>query len=198
MAIFAVAITKSVSFRGVQQEFTNVYHYSGTLPGVSQAAAVAAALKTKEVQYHSSDVTFVRYKVWSAGGSSGSNVMIDQGNLSGTGSQTVNSSMDRERAVLIRVSNGIDVRGRPVYLRKWYHSCGDFAGVSFSGGLLQNTTQISSANRTAIASLFQTDFLSPTISGVTYNLCSARGTAGGTPITCHPYLEHHQLGEMWR
>lgn len=198
MAIFAVAITKSTPFRGVNQEFSNVYHYSGTLPVASQADAVMDALKAIEVPFHSSDVTFVRGKLWSAGGSAGSNQMISQKNFSGVGSQAATSTMDRERAVLIRFANGIDVRGRPVYLRKWYHSCGAFAGVLFTGtGILGNTAQIPGADRTTIQNAAD-DLLSLTVNSVTYNLCSPKGTAGGTPVTCHPYLEHHQLGDMWR
>lgn len=198
MAIFAVSLTKSVSFRGVQQEFSNVYHYSGTLPDATQAAAIVTAMKNIEVDLHSLDVSFVRYRVWSAGGSPAANLMIAQGTMSGTGAQTVNGSMDRERAVLVRFANGIDVRGRPVYLRKWYHSCGNCAGVSFAtAGILQNTAQIPSGDRSLIQNRVD-DFLSLTVGAQTYNLCSKKGTAGGNPVVVHAYLEHHQLGDQWR
>ena len=198
MAIFAVSITKSVSFRGVQQEFSNVYHYSGTLPGITQADAIMDAIKALEVPLHSTDVTFVRGKLWSAGGSAGANQMISQKAFSGTGSQGTVASMDRERAVLVRFANGIDARGRPKYLRKWYHSCGACAGALLTAtAILQNTQQISTTDRTAIQNAVD-DFLSLTVSATTYNLVSPSGTAGGSPVVCHPYLEHHQLGDMWR
>jgi hypothetical protein len=198
MAIFAIAIQKNTSFRGVQQLFNNVYHFSGTLPDATQAGNIAAFLKTHEQQFHSTDVGFNFYRCWSAGGSAGSNQMIGQGALTGVGTQTTDGNMDRERAVLIRYANGVDSRGRPVYLRKWYHSCGSCVGVSMNAaGVLANTAQISSANRTTIQNAAD-DILSPTISGQSYNLCSPSGTAGGTPVICHPYLEHHQLGDMWR
>lgn len=198
MAIFAVSITKSVGFRGVQQEFSNVYHFSGTTPSAANALLLAQNIRNQEQDFHSSDVTFLRFKAWTAGGTPGANQMIAQGSLTGIGLQGTNSSMDRERAVLIRFANGIDTRGRPVYLRKWFHSCGSCQGVTFAGaGILQNTAQIASGDRTTIQTA-AAGFLSIGTPGGPYQLCSPSGTAGGTPIVCHPYLEHHQLGEMWR
>jgi hypothetical protein len=198
MAVVAVSITKSVSFRGVQQEFSNVYHYSGTTPTVAQADLLAAAIKAIEVPFHSTDVTFVRYKVWTAGGSAGANNMISQGTLSGTGNQTTVGGLDRERAVLVRFTLGFDSRGRPKYLRKWYHSCGNFAGAAVaSSGTMQNTTAISGTDRTTVQNAAD-DLLSVTAGGNTYSLCSPSGQLGSTPVLCHAYLEHHQLGDMWR
>lgn len=199
MAVFAVSITKGVSFRGVQQEFSNVYHLSGALPDAAQAALVASNIKGKEVNYHSLDVTFLRYKVWSAGGSAGQNQMIAQGNLSGVGGQAGNTALDRERAVLIRFSNGLDVRGRPKYLRKWFHSCGSCQGVTLNAtGVFQNTAQIPSADRTTIANAATADFIGFTVNSILYTLCAPDGTVGTAPVECHRYLEHHQLGDMWR
>lgn len=197
MPQYGVSITKSVSFRGAAQEFSNVYHYNGATLTVANADALAAALKALEVPLHSSDVTFVRYKVWSSGGSPSSNNMVSQGNLSGTGSGGVNLSMDRERAVLVRYAAGTDSRGHPVYLRKWFHSCGGCAGVGFAAGQLQNTAQIAGADRTLIQNATD-DFLTVTVGGNAYNLVAESGRAGGTPVVAHAYLEHHQLGEMWR
>jgi hypothetical protein len=198
MAIFAVSMDKAVTFRGANQLFSNVYHYQGVLPDAAQAAAIASHLRSLEGPFHSSDVGFIRYKVWSAGGSSTANQMIAQGNLTGVGTQTVDTNMDRERAVLIRFPNGTDVRGRPVYLRKWYHSCGSCSGVAFNAaGIYQNTAQITSGNRATIATAADA-FRSITVGGVTYTLCSKRGINAASAAQCHAYLEHHQLGDAWR
>lgn len=197
MPQYGCAITKSVSFRGVAQEFTNVYHYNGATLTVANADALAAAIKAIEVGLHSSDVTFVRYKVWTSGGTPSSNQMVSQGTLSGVGSQAAVSDFDRERAFLVRFRAGIDSRGHPVYLRKWYHSCGGCAGYTPPANVLQQTAQIAGASRTAIAAAAD-DVLSVTVGGNPYNLVSETGRAGGTPVECHAYLEHHQLGDMWR
>jgi hypothetical protein len=197
LAQYGISITKSVLFRGVQQEFSNVYHYTGLTLNAADAATFALALKAAEVPLHSTDVTFLRYRVWTSGGSQAANQMVAQGTLSGTGNQATNGNMDRERAVLVRFAAGFDSRGHAVYLRKWYHSCGACAGIAFATGVLQNTAQIASADRTTIQNAVD-DFLVFTAAGQTGNLCAESGRAGGSPVTCHPYLEHHQLGDMWR
>lgn len=197
MPQYGVAITKRVSFRGVNQEFTNVYHYNGATLTVANGDALAAALKAIEVGLHSSDVTFVRYKVWTSGGTPSQNNMLTQGALSGTGSQAGVSDFDRERAILVRFRAGNDSRGHPVYLRKWYHSCGGCAGYTPSAAALQQTAQIPQANRDAIVAAAD-DVLLMTVGGNPYNLVAESGRAGGTPVECHAWLEHHQLGDMWR
>lgn len=197
MAQYGIAITKHVSFRGVNQEFSNVYHYTGLTLTPGDAATFAGAIKTLEVPMHSTDVVFVRYRVWTSGGSPSSNQTVAQGTLSGTGNQITSALMDRERAVLIRYAAGTDSRGHAVYLRKWFHSCGSCATVGFSNNVLQNTAAIGTTDRNTIAAAAD-DFLTVTAAGQTGNLCAESGRAGGTPVSCHQYLEHHQLGDMWR
>lgn len=198
MAIFGLSITKTVLFRGVQQPFSNVYHYQGTLPDAAQALAIAQFVTAIEKPLHASDVTWTGYKLWSAGGSPTANQMINQGVLSGNGTQTTIGSLDRERAILIRFKNGTDVRGRPVFLRKWFHTCGNCAGVTLStAGIMQNTAVIPSADRTTIQNAAD-DLLTIVVNAVTYNLCSKRGINATAPVECHNYLEHHQLGDAWR
>lgn len=197
MAQYGISITKTVSFRGVQQPFSNVYHYTGLTLDPTSAASFAAAIKAKEVPLHSTDVTFVSYRVWTSGGAPGSNQTVALGTLSGTGSGLASTLQDRERAFLIRYRAGNDSRGHPVYLRKWFHSCGQCAGVQASTAALQNTAQIPSADRTTIQNATD-DFLTITDGGNTGNLVAESGRAAGTPVECHPYLEHHQLGDQWR
>jgi hypothetical protein len=197
VALTGVSIVKQVSFRGVFQEFSNVYHYEGDAPSASAGTALATAIKAIEVPLHSSDVTFLRYSVWSAGGAPGANQMIVQGFLSGTGSQSAASAFDRERAILVQWPAGFDVRGHRVYLRKWYHCCGGCAGWSATNPQLQNTGQIDSASRTLIGNAAD-DLLTITAGGITFALAapSGRNPDGATQV--HPYLEHRQLGDMWR
>lgn len=194
--IIGVSITKQVSFRGVQQEFSNVYHY--TFPGAVTGPweDIVDEIKAFEVPWHSTDVSFVRAAVWSAGGSPGSNQMLFQKDLSGTGSSTNNASMDRERAVLIRWPAGFASNGKPVFLRKWYHSCGAFAGNTFSAGVLQQTSPLTGTQIASIAAAAD----AATSVGITedWELCSPTGRVWEDNAQCHTWLEHHQLGDMWR
>lgn len=197
MTVHGVAITKSCSFRGVQQEFTNVYYYNGVGLTNATATTLANQVKALEVPFHSLDVTFVRYKVWNNSAIPSQNNMIAQGNLSGTGNQVVLTTMDRERAVLIRWPAGFDSRGHPVFLRKWYHSCGQFSGVGFTNPQLQNTAGLTTTERNSIAGAAD-NVRSEVVGPDTYDLSGPFGRANTGPAQCHQYLEHHQLGDMWR
>lgn len=198
MAIYGVAITKKVTFRLAPQEFSNVYHYStsGVLGG-ADAESLIDQLKTIETSLHAADVTFVRGRVWTSGGSPASNVMVKEKALSGTGNQINDSSMDRERAVLAQWPAGVNNRGRPVYLRKWYHSCGAVAGVTWGSSIHANTGPISDPNRATIAA--QVDNVEDITAGAhNLTLVAKSGRTRTGPLAIYKWLEHHQLGDQWR
>lgn len=194
--IVGISITKGVSFRGVTQEFSNVYHYELAGAVTGPWSDIVNEIKASEVAFHSVDVTFINARVWSAGGSPSQNQMLFQTNLSGTGSQTANASLDRERAILIRWPAGVDSRGHPVYLRKWYHCCGNCQNQSFAASILQNTAQIGSAARGVIASAAAAFDQVGVVEA--WSLCGPSGRNAEGTAECHAYLEHHQLGDMWR
>lgn len=196
-----ISITKQISFRGATQEFSNVYYYEmGTLPDASGAATMINNLVTLEKTFHSTAVTFTKGRCWKETGDKTTSEMINQVNLSGTGSGSTVTSMDRERAFLFRLRAGIDTRGNPVYLRKWYHSCGNFVGsVAVSTTLLEQTSTMSQANRDTLANAMQNIGDANGSAGVP-KLCAKSGrlpTAGAT-WSAHSSLEHHQLGDQWR
>jgi hypothetical protein len=202
MSRVGVSITKSCAFRGGTQEFSNVYYYenAGGLPDEAQATGIIDTLTGQEKTWHSTNVTFVRGRLWSQGGSPGTNNMIAQKNLSGTGATSVVASMDRERAYLFRLRAGVDSRGNPVYLRKWYHSCGTFdSSVAPSATTLENTTGFTQAGRDTAAA--KMDVVRTMVANAgPWELISKSGrpfTTGET-FKCHQYLEHHQLGDQWR
>lgn len=203
MGRIGVSITKSVSFRGVAQEFSNTYYYEfATDPTAAIATDIINIIVTKEKAMHSSAVSFLRARAWSAGGTKEQNNMLVQMTLSGNGSQSTAGTLDRERAVLVRFRAGSDSRGRPVYLRKWWHlDVGAMAGSSFAPGVYENTAQLNTTQRDGIVA--HGDFfkvLNPTaLSGVGgANLVSDKGRQISGATVAHPYLEHHQLGDMWR
>lgn len=201
MARIGVSITKSTSFRGSTQEFSNVYYYNcSALPDATQADAVIDALATLEKTWHATTVTFVRGRLWSETGSASGNNMISQKNLTGTGSRTTVAGMDKERAFLFRIRAGTDTRGQPVYLRKWYHACGQFfSAQSVSSGILDNTSSIPSADKTTMNTAVQAVELL-TVNGINYVIVAKSGRlpSSSEHFTSHNFLEHHQLGDMWR
>lgn len=197
MGIIGVSITKRVSYRESTQEFSNVYFYEITPVPTNAAAAdpIIDEVKAYEVPLHSTEVTFVRGRLWTAGGSPAANEMISQKNLSGTGNQAPNSSLDRERAVLAYWPAGVDSRGKPVFLRKWYHSCGGCAGVAFVAGEMQQTVSLTSTKRDQIAAAVNDVEI---IQGGAGTLRAESGRQRTGNILIHKFLEHHQLGDQWR
>lgn len=179
-----------------------MYYYElvESLPTASEAAAIIDNITAKEKLIHSGFVTFVRGRCWSQTGSAGGNEMIEQHNLSGLGSNSNASNIDRERAYLFRVRAGTDSRGNPVYLRKWYHTCGSGpGGYTPSVAQLENTAGFSAANKSAIEAPIQT-FLGLTAGGKTGSLVSKSGRpfTAGQGFVSHGFYEHHQLGDQWR
>ncbi len=192
-----IQITKTTLFRGVQQEFHNVYHYQLGTAVTFPSEPLVNEIVSKEKPLHATSVTYKRAAVWTAGGSNAENRMIFQKLLTGTGSVTPDSSIDKERALLIRWDAGFDSRGLPVYLRKWYHSCGSPVGVSLgTAGILSNESGLTEASRTAAANL--ANALRDIGTGDFWSLVSATGRSTQAPAQCHKYFEHHQLGDMWR
>lgn len=190
-----IQIVKKVVFRDASQEFQNVYHYRLDTAVTAPDEALVDAVVAIERDFHSTDVTFVRGSVWKSGGSPLENTMRFQKNLTGTGNQSTSSTHDRERAVLIRWPAGKDIRGRNVYLRKWFHSCGNVILESFALAVYQNSTGLSALQRSNIASSANRLH---TIHADLWRLCAESGRLPTGPAECHPYLEHHQLGDAWR
>src|SRR5215216_599063 len=149
MARIGVSITKSTAFRNSTQEFSNVYYYDvDNQPSEAQATTFIDNLTALEKTFHGTNVTFVRGRCWSAGGTKEENNMITQKNLAGTGVRTPVAGLDKERAFLFRLRAGNDSRGNPVYLRKWWHAEAQFvSGQSISTQIMEQTTGWSQAER---------------------------------------------------
>lgn len=201
MASVGIAITKSTSFRNSTQEFSNIYFYvGGTTPDSSGAGAMIDELTAAEKTFHSTAVTFVRGKLWTNTGNKATNEMINQKNLSGTGARAISSFLDKERAFLFKLRAGVDSRGNPVYLRKWFHACGVFiSGQTLGQSLVENTNSFSQGDRDAMVAAMQS-IGGLSSGGGLWKLAAKSGrlpTAGANWIS-HPYLEHHQLGDQWR
>ena len=201
MARIGISITKTVSFRGSTQEFSNVYYYDGgqPLPNEAEALDLIDEIVTVEKTFHSTAVTFKRGRCWSQGATPAASEMIAQKNLSGTGSASTASSFDKERAYLFRLRAGVDSRGNPVYFRKWYHSCGNFGtAIAPAAGNLDQTTALTQAQRDAAVALMATLSTVGPAGGRTIVAKGGRTPTDLTSWQSHQWLEHHQLGDQWR
>jgi hypothetical protein len=199
MAHFGVSITKKTAFRDSVQSFSNTYHYwyVGLNPSSSLANDIIDRLVVVEKTLHSSAAQFIYARLWSAGGSPSQNTMIFEKALNTYGTNPFDASIDRERAHLFQWSAGKDSRGRPVRLKKWFHSMGAIAGISVAGGVGANTSGFTEAQRTTLESWAAP--LNPLVvngSGMSLVSATNRGTDGN--VRAHKYLEHHQLGDEWR
>jgi hypothetical protein len=203
VATVGITITKEAAFRDSVQPFSNQYFYdNGVLnhPTLTEAEALLDALVTLEKTFHSTMVTFKYGRLWSQIGVAALNNMLVQKALSGVGSTSQDAAMDRERAFLFRWRAGQDSRGNPVYLRKYYHSMGQFPGSGvISAAIHGNTTGFTDTQRSTMAGNAN-GIKNITAAGIAWQLCakSGRDIDSGQAATCHRYLEHHQLGDAWR
>jgi hypothetical protein len=201
MPRIGVSITKSVAFRNSTQEFSNVYFYEMlSYPDVAAAGTLIDNLVSLEKTFHGVNVTFIRGRLWKQTADKATSEMITQKNLSGTGARTVVSGLDKERAYLFRLRAGVDVRGNPVYLRKWFHACAQFSsGVAPGSTILDNSTGFSQPDRDTMVASMQAIGDANGSAGAP-KLCAKGGRQAdaGANWSAHQYLEHHQLGDMWR
>jgi hypothetical protein len=126
--------------------------------------------------------------------------MISQKNLSGTGARSSVAAFDPERAFLFRLRAGVDSRGNPVYLRKWYHSIGQFTSTAIvtASHLVQTTSFTTSERASLVAQMNAIGDANG--SSLVAKLCAKGGRLPDTGATwsAHQWLEHHQLGDQWR
>ncbi len=198
MARIGVAIVKRMAFRLSTQTFQNVYYFEAPLPNVvGDGDSLINQVWETEKKLHSTAVSFVFARAWTADGTPTQNVMLQQKALTGTGTFATEAKMDRERAYLVQWPAGLDIRGKPVKLKKWYHSCGPPLGVTLTDGKLAQTEALTDTDRSTIAAIAD-EVREVTTPSQTYNLCAKSGrNVEGACIT-HRFLEHHQLGDEWR
>jgi hypothetical protein len=197
---YGVSVQKRFSFRGGTQHFSNQYYYE-TAKSTDQLAELEALLDevvAQERAMHSSNVTFVRGRLWSQLGTPAQNQMLVDKALSGTGAASPSTSLDRERAFLVRYRAGVDSRGRPVYLRKWWHlDVTAIAGVGITSQQMQNTAELTSAQRSALET-FANSIGQFTSGGDLCELVAKNGREVDGPTQAHRFIEHRQLGDEWR
>lgn len=202
MPRYGISVEKTINFRGVQQPFANVYYYEAptiALTANTDQEALLDQVVAAEKTFHATLVSFVRGRVWNTGSGSqaGNQMRVDKA-LTGTGAATAQANVDRERAVLVQVQAGTNSRGKPVYLRKWYHTASGAGGGAFAQGVLENSAAMTAAQRDYWAARLSDLMTLELLGNPVATLTSQTGRQVTGAAECHPYLEHHQLGDQWR
>jgi len=123
----SITIIKSFSYRGVPEEFSNTYHFSGTMPADRAAwLTLGNAIWSAEASATHNGVTYVRMYGYEAG-TEHSIVQIDstEPGWSGTNANLALSSSvaaPGDTAATIRWFTGqLNSRGKKIYCRKYMH-----------------------------------------------------------------------------
>lgn len=125
MPPFAVSITKSVSFRGAAEEFSNVYHYDIDAPFTTEQGwrDLVDAIVALEKPVHSTLVTYKSARVWgptNQGPNASTTRLI--ADLTGTGSNNGGGVIWPELCVVGQFFVGrASGTQRKRFLRKYYH-----------------------------------------------------------------------------
>lgn len=191
---FAVAITMRTPFHGAEEEFSNVFQYGGASPTPAEATDLIAFLQTAMTPLFSQDVEFITGFAYEIGGTPAENDPIVRVDLSGVGSNQIGSDMYREVAYLVSArSSRPSALGRPVYFRKWLHTCAPLGGTE-SAASANGSAQISAEAKTELVG-FMNSVISPLVGGIEYVMQSVNGGIAQTPAFAADYMEHRQFPE---
>jgi hypothetical protein len=119
--ILGVAVTKGTSWRGIAEEFTNVYHYDTSTEVTSEQ--VLNGIVNAERQVFGSNVSYLRGQVYGpADGTILQNQMLLQKDLTGVGAVDTGSITAKELTAVVSWDTGrVNTRGGRIYLRKYLH-----------------------------------------------------------------------------
>ncbi len=145
--ILGVSVTKRTTWRGIEEEFSNVYHYDAALDATSQE--VLDAVVTAEKALMGTNVSFVNGKVWGpTDGTKEQSQMLLQQNLSGTGLITPGAITAKELSAVVQWDTGRkNIRGGRIFLRKYVH-LGTINSVDENAA--KGNTALPAATQTAI------------------------------------------------
>lgn len=195
MAIYAASVTKSRSWHGATEKWSNVYHYSlATNLDVTLATDLVDQIAAAEKLCHATTVTFEDGRVWEVGGTPAQNETIVIRDLSGTGSVAPSAAYYLESTIVARCdTNRNTSTGKRIYLRKYYHT-----GVvpSASNAQLSGESALGATQKglviTCMESLREVT-LSP--GSILVTLCAPGGqqVSDSRPVTALDYMATRQF-----
>jgi hypothetical protein len=119
--IIGVSITKETTWRGKQEQFSNVYHFDTSVDTTSDQ--VIDSVVSTERTIHSPNVKFVNAKAFGpTDGTKEQNVMLADRPLNLTGTADTSGSTAQELAAVVQWDTGRkNTRGGRIFLRKYLH-----------------------------------------------------------------------------
>ncbi len=119
--ILGCSVTKSTTWRGISEEYTNVWHFDATVDTTSKE--VADAVVAAERALFSGNVNFKKVQVWGpADGTKLQSQMLLQEDLTGQGTAFEGSVMAKELTAVVSWDTGrVNSRGGRIFLRKYLH-----------------------------------------------------------------------------
>ena len=195
MGFFTFTVTKSTSWRGVTQEFSNRYIYE--LPTDEPSEVVLEQmldqLKAAEVPVHATTVNFVGGRCWgpvNAAGRGGTMRVVKS--FSGTGNAVALTDMYKELAMLVVWPLGrYGTKNRPQFLRKWLHTHTLFGS---SSSVLSGSTKFATTPGPITTYIGAVRTINYGTGGPPLSLASPKGHFADTGGRLYDYLEHRQFG----
>lgn len=175
MAIVQAVLVRHFTYRGSQEEYSSIYHLSGTQPANSAAwATVLGAIRDAEKPMLPSSVVWTDGYGYNAGSwetapqTADAHVVWTSSNT-GSYSPSTDLPMAGDAAFWVRWTTGdFSSTGKPIYLRKYFHPVYTTAGTP---------DNVSSGQRTAAAAYADKMFDGTTIAGG-LKICRPGGTVG--------------------
>lgn len=194
MAITAVSVTKSATWRGATEKWSNVYHYfSAANLDVTTATDLVNQIATAEKLCHANNVTFEDGRAWSAGGAPSANETIVIVDLSGTGSLTGDTSYYIESTLVARCdTNRNTATGKRIYLRKYYHTLSITSGTA---GMHNGSAALGTTQKAEVKTCLETLREVLLTGGVNVQLCAPGGqiVSDSRPVTVLDYVHTRQF-----
>jgi hypothetical protein len=126
VAPFGFQITKKVTWRGNEEQFSNVYHYNmGATLSVADADAMLVAIRNAELPAFGTNVGFIQGRAFGpTDQGQAANNMIDILDWTGVnGSQSGGLDIPYEETLVVENFIGRGPQGRKQFLRKYLHIC---------------------------------------------------------------------------
>ncbi len=190
--LVSLSVTKSVDFQGAQDEFSNVYNFTGVTNTVAALNELADRIVTLEKSIFGNDVAFRRVRIWGGEGLAPTTMLLTK-DLTGFGALAP-SAIYRECAVMVRWPLQSRISGFPTtnntfrrvsrYLRKYLHTSVSHGYATTGGG-----AAFSPANPGPLRA-YATDVMTP-VAGV--ELCAPNEDKPVSGPQFAQYLEHRQF-----
>jgi hypothetical protein len=141
--IIGVSVTKQSSWRGINEQFSNVYNYD---TGIDiTAEQVLDGVVSEERKIFGDNVTFVKAQAWGpVDGTPAQSQMLNQKTLTGVGAVVTGAIAAKELAAVVEWDTGrVNSRGGKIFFRKYLHVCK--LPATFGEAALGNTVMDSSS-----------------------------------------------------